>query len=134
MKIVATVALFKSFAELKEVGGEVDIPTTPLAEGLYLATMYDNGYARAPQHMLAVAVGDDLTSQCQVTHHFLERSPIGKREIVTVEFNPDALPLYVGMTRVDVKVAAARQAMGIPILEVHSLYSPSCRCVYVKME
>jgi hypothetical protein len=132
MKIVATLALYKSFEELQLVGGKVDIPTATLAEGLYLAMMYDDGYARAPQHMLAVAVGDDLSSQWQVTHHFLERSPVGNREIVTVEFDPDAVPLYVGMTRVIVTEAAAQQAMGIPIYEVHSLYSPSCRCVCVQ--
>jgi hypothetical protein len=134
MKIVVTMAVYRSFEELQKAGGKVDIPKEPLADGLYLAMMYDDGSLGMPQHMLAVMVGADVSSQWKTIRHFMAESPVGRRKIVTVAFDPDAIPLYVGEKRVNATEAAARQAAGIPIFEVHSMYSPQCRCVRLVKE
>ncbi len=129
MKISAIISLFPTFEELQKAGGEVDSPTRPPATGLHLATMYDDGSLGMPQHMLAVVVGDEVPSKWHVTNRWSVRSPIGGREIITVEFESDAIPLYTGVDRERIDVAAQRAA-GLPIYEVHSMYSPRCWCVH----
>ena len=129
MKISVTMTVFSSFAEMRKAGGEVEIPTEPLSIGLHLATMYDDGSLDTPQHMLAVVVGDDVPSKWQIVPSLRVRSPVGGRQIITVEFEQDAIPLYLGVDGERVNVAAQRAA-GLPIYEVHSMYSPTCRCVH----
>lgn len=129
MKISVTMAVCPSFEVMREAGGEVDIPTRPLATGLHLVIMYDDSSLDMPQHMLAVVVGDEAPNQWCVTYRSPVRSPIGGKEIITVEFHQDAISLYLGEDgeRVDV---VAQRAAGLPIYEVHSMYSPACRCVH----
>ena len=131
MKVSVKLAVFPSFEGLQKVGCEIDIPEQSPGAGLHLVSMYDDGSISMPQHMLAVVVGT-AANRWQVVSQSTVNSPIGDKEIITVEFSPLAFPLYVGRERVDLDL---RHAAGLPIIDPRLLcYGPPCYCVHLVLE
>jgi hypothetical protein len=126
MKVEVRMVVFASFEEIAPyLEHSQPVPPSP-PEGVHLVTMYDD--RSSPQHMMVVVIGD-IEQRWQVTDRWPANSPYDRsREIITVEFELDEVPLYVEGERI---LRTPGQG-GLPIWEVHSLHSPRCHCISLK--
>jgi hypothetical protein len=120
MKIVATAVTFPSFEEFSMVAKPWDIgisiPEKP-EKGIHFVGMFDDQLLGGIQHACLVVVGD-YEVKWELRRIESGRSLRGSNTLIhTIAFDTEAIPFFVN----------GEECKGD--VSMHSLYSPSCRCV-----
>ncbi len=123
-KVIATIAKFVSFDEIAEVMtgfGEAVFVPDEIQPGIHVVTIYDNPELfDVHQHALVVVIGD-VEKKWQCLNSPTGMSPVG-RAYNTVTFEQGTIPIFMNGEEVKDEI------------NMHSLYSPSFRCIRFEKE